>query len=150
MFDQYRVKPGDTMNTIAKKYQTNPGTIEELNNLSREDHVRVGKEMVVPKKKEDYFTYYQIEKGDSLYQIGRRYNINPELLASLNGLDMEDYIYPGQEILIPKAEYSYYITKEGDTLNTVSKMFQISKERLLDNNEIIYLQEGQILVNKIR
>ena len=48
------------------------------------------------------FEYYTISKGDSLYGIARRYNINPELLAGLNGLSMDDYIYPDQEILIPK------------------------------------------------
>ena len=63
---------------------------------------------------------------------------------------MDDFIYPGQEILIPKSEYSYYITKAGDTLDTVSGMFKISKEKLLNNNSTIYLQEGQILVNKVR
>jgi len=52
--------------------------------------------------------------------------------------------------MIPKPNYSYYITKEGDTLDTVSGMFKINKERLLNSNPTIYLQEGQILVNKVR
>ena len=63
-----------------------------------------------------YFEYYVIKKGDTLYDIARRYNINPDLLASLNGLNNDDYIYPEQTILIPKSNYSYYITKKGDTL----------------------------------
>ncbi len=150
MFDQYQIKSGDTVNSIAKKFATNPSAIQEINNLNEKDILRKGTDIVVPKSSDTYFLYYTIEKGDSIYKIARRYNINPELLAGLNGLDMEDYIYPGQEILIPKAEYSYYITKEGDTLNIVSKMFQISKERLLNQNPTIYLQEGQILVNKTR
>ncbi len=66
----------------------------------------------------------------------------------MNGLNMEDYIYPNQEILIPKNNYSYYITKEGDTLDTVSTMFKTNVPNLLDNNKTIYLSEGQILVNK--
>lgn len=98
--------------------------------------------------KETYFDYYTIDKGDNLYQIGKKYNINPNLLASLNGLDINDYIYPGQVLLIPNKAYSYYITKEGDTLDMISKTFNISNQKLLDDNKTIYLLEGQMLVNK--
>ena len=150
MFDQYRLKPGDTLKSVAKKFSTNESTLKDLNNIYYSDSVRAGMDIIVPKNTNTYFTYYTIESGDSLYGIARRYNINPELLASLNGLEMDDFIYPGQEILIPKSEYSYYITKDGDTLDTVSGMFKISKNKLLDNNSTIYLQSGQILVNKIR
>ena len=47
--------------------------------------------------KETYFDYYTIDKGDNLYKISRKYNINPNLLASLHGLDMNDYIFPWPE-----------------------------------------------------
>ena len=98
--------------------------------------------------KETYFDYYTIDKGDNLYKISRKYNINPNLLASLNGLDMNDYIYPGQTLLIPNSNYSYYITKQGDTLDMVSKTFNVSNSKLLDDNKTIYLLEGQMLVDK--
>ena len=98
----------------------------------------------------NYFEYYKINKGDTLYDIARRYNINPDLLASLNGLNNSDYIYPDQTILIPKSNYSYYITKKGDTLNGVSEVFGISKGELLQENPIVYLLEGQLLVKKTK
>lgn len=96
----------------------------------------------------DYYNYYIVESGDSLYKIGRKYNINPELLAAINGLNMDDYIYPKQQILIPKSGYSYYITKDGDTLDEVIKTFNISTNKLLNDNETIYLMAGQLLINK--
>ncbi len=103
--------------------------------------------VIVPQNNQNYYNYYTIEKGDSLYGIARRYNINPELLAGLNGLSMEDYIYPNQEILIPKSGYSYYITKDGDTVDLVSNLFKISSEDLIKKNGVVYLAEGQVLVN---
>ena len=107
-----------------------------------------GMDIVIPKNSETYFEVYTIEKGDSLYGISRRYNINPNLLASLNGLNMEDYIYPGQEILIPKGNYSYYLTAEGDTIESVAQMFNVSKEQMLKENGVIYLLADQLLVHK--
>ena len=105
-------------------------------------------ELIVPSNSKDYFNYYVVEKGDSLYAIARKYNINPELLASLNGLNMDDYIYPNQQILIPKNGYSYYITADGDTIDEVIKVFNTDMNKFLKENPTIYLMEGQLLVNK--
>ena len=97
-----------------------------------------------------YFTVYKIEKGDSIYEIARKYNINPKLLAAINGIKDDEYIYPNQELLIPKSGYSYYITAEGDTLDGVSKAFRTKPENILSYNETIYLLPEQILVYKAR
>ncbi len=98
----------------------------------------------------DYFSYYTIKKGDNLYQIAKKYNVNPTLLAVLNGLNANDYIYPDQVIMVPKEGFAYYITKEGDTLNLVANTFNTNTSNLLKYNQTIYLQEGQLLVNKIK
>jgi LysM repeat protein len=152
MFDKYSIKSGENLKTIAKRFNTNEKFLKEINDIYYDDQIRAGVDIIVPKNKEDYFNYYVIEKGDNLYAIARKYNINPDLLASMNGLEIEDYIYPNQEILIPKSGYSYYITKDGDTLETVSDIFKINQDELLDNNPTIYLLAGQIMVknnNKI-
>ena len=33
MFDQYRLKPGDTLRSVAKKFETNESTLKDLNNI---------------------------------------------------------------------------------------------------------------------
>lgn len=148
MYDKYLIKTGEDLNSIAKKFNTSASIIMDLNNIPFPDMIRAGKEIIVPINKEKYFEYYTIKKGDTLYGIAREYNINPELLALLNGLNSEDYIYPNQEILIPRSNYSYYVTKEGDTIDIVSSKFNQSASTLLDNNETIYLLPGQLIVKK--
>ena len=95
-----------------------------------------------------YFTYYTIEKGDNLYEISKKYNINPKLLAAINGIKDNEYIYPGQELIIPKSGYSYYITAEGETLSGVTEAFRTSTDNMLRYNKTIYLLPDQILVYK--
>ncbi len=150
MFDKYSLKNGENLESVAKRFNTNVETLKNINNIYFEDQLREGSDIIIPMNSEQYFNYYVIEKGDNLYEIARKYNINPELLASMNGLNMDDYIYPNQEILIPKSGYSYYITKEGDTLETVADIFKINKKELLENNPVIYLLAGQIMVKKIK
>ena len=96
----------------------------------------------------EYYKYYTIETGDTLYKISKKYNINPELLSALNGLDLSDYIYAGQVLMIPKGNYSYYLTKEGDSLNSVMEILKVSLDDLLSNNKTIYLSGGQLVAKK--
>ena len=95
-----------------------------------------------------FYSSYEIKKGDTLYQISKYYDVNTKLLAELNGLDLDDYIYPGQILLVPKKDVSYYITKKGDTLNIVSEIFDENIENIINQNSTIYLDEGQMLFYK--
>ncbi len=148
MYDKYLIQQGDNLASIAKKFNTEESVILELNNIPFPDMIREGREIIVPQNKSQYFEYYTIKKGDTLYGIAREYNINPELLALLNGLNSNDYIYPNQEILIPKSNYSYYVTKSGDTLDIVANKFNQRSIDILNDNHTIYLLEGQLLVKK--
>jgi LysM repeat protein len=95
-----------------------------------------------------YYTIYKIKKGDSLYKISKEFNVNTSLLSELNGLDLDDYIYPNQMLLIPKKDVSYYITKDGDTLGIVSKIFGITENDIINTNKTIYLMPGQMIYYK--
>lgn len=149
MYNVYRILEGDTLEALANRFDTTVDNLKVLNSLENEDF-QDRREILVPETSKRYFEYYRVQKGDSLYGIGRRYNINPELLASLNGLNYSDYIYPDQLIMIPKSNYSYYITKEGDTIDSVANVLDVSREKLLGENDIVYLLEGQLLVKENR
>ena len=96
----------------------------------------------------ELYDTYIIKKGDTLFAISKRYNINPELLSLVNGLNMNDYIYEGQELLIPKSGYSYYFTKSGDNLNDILSLFNVSYNDFNRVNNKIMLEEGQLFAYK--
>ena len=89
MYDIYQIKLNDTIESLANRYGT---TIEELRRLNPNSSFGVGSNIIVPTTKE-YFEVYTIEKGDNLYNIARKYNTDYNLLALLNGLNVNDYIY---------------------------------------------------------
>lgn len=98
--------------------------------------------------RDEYVNYYTIKSGDTLYKISKEFGVNPKLLAELNGLKMEDYIYPGDNIKIPKKGIKYYITKETDTLKEISNIFGKSEFDLISQNKTIYLMPGQMIFYK--
>ena len=148
MFFKYEIKNGDSLNKIASRYHTTKEFIKDINNIYFEDKLRVGSEIIVPSNDVIYFDKYLINNGDTLYAIANKVNSNPKLIANINGMNMDDYIYPGNTLLVPKKDFKYYITKEGDTLKMVSEVFNSSLENVINNNSTIYLLPNQIMVSK--
>lgn len=142
MYDVYQIMVGDTIESIAIRYGTTSEVIRRLNPSSS---FGVGSSVVVPRVNQ-YFEMYNIQKGDSLYEIARRYNTDYNLLALLNGLNVNDYIYPNTTIMVPKKNVKYYITKENDTINFVNRLLGSDINKLLNENNNVYLKEGQLIV----
>lgn len=144
MYGIYKIQNGDTLDSLAKRYGVLP---EILKNLNQNSNFAVGSNIIVPTMNE-YFEVYTIEKGDNLYNIARRYNTDYNLLALLNGINVDDYIYPNTTILVPKRDVKYYITKDNDTLLSVNRLLGGNINKFLSQNNNIYLEEGQLIVYK--
>lgn len=171
----YIVKPNDTINSIAEKFKISVNDLIKENNLEYIYMLVPGLELIIPQNdnsdveneniddpigdvtEEDsnssninnIFSYYIVEKGDNLYQIGKRYNISPQVLAEINGLDINDIIYPNQQILVPQDGVGMYITKKGDTMRSITNDLNAIVEDILINNENIYLEPDQIIMYKV-
>ena len=147
MYKIYTIEYGDTLDSIANKFSTTKSFLERIN--SSLTNIYPGFEIIVPISSNSPFETYIVKKGDNIYEISKEYGTNYKEILLLNGLEENDYIYPNETIMVPKQGYSYYITKAGDTLNLVANTFNTNVSNLLKNNETIYLQEGQLIVNKI-
>lgn len=101
---------------------------------------------------------YTVKKGDTLYQIAKRFNTTTGMIARYNGLVEPDLIYPDQILRIPVSEipcknkpvppFVTHIVKKGDTLASVALMHDSSIERIALMNNITdpdSITEGQVL-----
>lgn len=148
MYDTYVIEKNDTINSISSKFDTSPEILYQLNGYVLD--IVPGNTLVVPRRKSNYFDYYTVNKGDSLYKIANDNNIDADLLAQLNGINKSDYIYPNQTLLIPKAGSILYITAVGDTLSEIAKGFNVGVDKLISQNDNIYLQPEQLIVYKYK
>ena len=122
--ETYIVKEGDNIATIAKKYNISIVDLINQNNLENVYYLEPGLELIIPEERAPLgFTYYTVKKGDSLYEIAKHYNISVKDLSELNGLEINEYIYPEQRILVPEEGVEVYITKEKDQDET----YQVKK-----------------------
>ena len=82
--EDYIVKKGDTLYSIAREYNTTVDELKKYNNLEN-NLLEIGRELIIPPFP-NLETTYTVEKGDSLYSIARKFNTTVDELKSLNNL----------------------------------------------------------------
>ena len=100
----YHVRNGDSLWTIATKYNISPEEIKRWNNL-RGNLIHPGNQLllkVADAGESMVDTFYQVRSGDSLWTIARRHNISPEEIKKWNNLK-DNTIYPGNRLLLKLA-----------------------------------------------
>ena len=147
MYTIYQIVNGDTIENIAGRLGISPEVLITLNGLNNNTNLIEGSYIIIPKG-ESLFNKHIVMKDDNIYKIARNYNINPNELIKLNGLNPNDIIYPGDEILIPKDNTGFYITESGDTINKISSALNIPISELSKQNSTIYLMPDQLIVYK--
>lgn len=148
MYEIYTVSNIDTLESIAKKYGTTEEILAQINGFPTNYQLKPQTEIIVPTETNQTYKYYTVKKGDNVYQIAKKHNVDYDLLLKLNGLDKDDYIYPNQTLLLPKTGLTVYLTKQGDTLSDVAENLNTNIEELLKENQRIYLAPEQILIFK--
>lgn len=145
MYQIYRITFDDTIDSIADRFNT---SVSELMRLNNNVNIKEGSYIIVPSGNNELFKTYRIKSGDNLYQIAKEYDIGVDDLASINGLEKNDYIYPNQEIIVPTGSSSIYVTKNEDTLDTISNKMNVSYNDIISQNKRLYLVPDQLVVLK--
>ena len=92
---------------------------------------------------------YIVKKGDTLYNIAKRYNMTYGDLMNLNNLT-STLINIGKQIIVPsntQKTLNYYVEKN-DTMNSICNKFKIDMNTLMNQNNLntMDLIEGQVLI----
>jgi murein DD-endopeptidase MepM/ murein hydrolase activator NlpD len=96
---QYKVKKGDSVSTIAKKYGISIGAVISSNNISNARRLQEGVSLRIPNI--DGIPY-SIKAGDSLSKISVSFNVPLDVILDVNDLK-SDVIKAGETIFIPGA-----------------------------------------------
>ncbi len=117
----HRIKKGETLSQIARRYQTSISAICRANGIRNKRLIRAGKTIVIPigtghdyyvpkvkdftvkyktrKFKKGKKIYYRVRRGDSLYKIAVRYGTDVESIKKWNNLTSK-FIKPGQKLIV--------------------------------------------------
>ena len=150
----YIVKAGDNLYSIANKYGITVNDLKKANNLTS-NTLSINQELIIPgyssdepiEKPVNEITYI-VQKGDSLWSIAKKYDVNVNDLKSYNNLS-SNLLKIGQTLLIPKtSDYQTYIVVSGDSLYKIANKFNttIDKLKSVNNLKSDTLSIGQVLI----
>ena len=170
----YTVKSGDTLYSIARKYNTSVDEIIKLNYL-KDTNLKPGQIIRIP---EFYFDMdnmnlpnyinYTVKSGDTLYSIARDNNVSVDVLRKDNALTSDVVIVGqvlrirlqdgqtvdieecyGEDYQIPSSSNSFitYTVKKGDNLYNIAKAYNTTVSELTKINSLknTSLSIGQVL-----
>ena len=149
----YVVKSGDSLYSIARKYNTTVDELKRLNNLTS-NVLSIGQVLKIPSSESNNTgsntgttNTYVVKSGDSLYSIARKYNTTVDEIKRLNNLT-SNLLSIGQVLKIPSgSSTNTYVVKSGDNLYSIARKYQITVDELkkLNNLTSNLLSIGQVL-----
>ena len=165
-WDRYKIRRGDSLSRIASRYKIEVAVLKEINGMD-DDLIIAGKEIMVPRgsawadKQSPREQLYIVLKGDTLWNISRKFKVSIEDLVLWNELNLEKPLQINQEIKIfsryerirqdlPSRELRtmLYPVKSGDTISRIASKFEISPQKIQEWNEIEDVSKifpGQVL-----
>ena len=141
--DYYVVKKGDSLWSIAKKYNMTVDELKSINNL-KSNLLSIGQRIKI-KESNDNQNIYIVKKGDTLYKIANMYGTTVDNLKALNNLKNNN-LSIGQNLIVP-SKNKIYIVQKGDSLWSIARKYDTTVDSIKRNNNLStnVLQIGQKL-----
>lgn len=155
---KHRVRPGESLSSIAHRYRTSVRSIARANNIYKHNFIVAGKTLKIPQKgrftyktkkytprprKDKHPTDHIVKSGDSLWIIARRYSTTTKEIQTLNKLTKSN-LHIGQVLKIPgvktepppKNSLRTYRVKGGDSPFKIAQRHKMPLEQFLRINRL--------------
>ncbi|RBP19576.1 LysM repeat protein [Marinobacter pelagius] len=120
-WQNYSVRSGDSLISIARKFNTTPSVVQEVNKLNS-DLIRIGQNLLIPsasrgsdayalsasqrlerkqeRKRDGNRVQYTVRRGDTFWDIAREHRVSVREVAAWNGMAPGDPLIPGKQLVI--------------------------------------------------
>ncbi len=159
----YTVVAGDTLASIASRFNTTPEAITQLNSLTDPNALTLGQQLKIPGSgattggpasggaaaggaTTGATTTYTVQPGDTLGSIAKRFGTTVQELQRLNNITNPDVLALGQKLIVPASGSAVavptagqgrsYVVQRGDTLLSIARRFGLTVKQLQAANNI--------------
>lgn len=159
------VQPGENLFRIGLQYSLSWVTLAQYNSITNPNNITVGQTIkipcegttpppVQPTPPPDNVTYYTVQPGDNLFQIGLKFGVSWVEIAEANGLVNPNQVYAGQVLKIPtsapgpRPEFTH-VVKLGETVYSISVQYGVPAAVIAEANNLEYpyvIYAGQTLI----
>ncbi len=148
---RYRIRPGDSLGSIAEKFGVTAGDLRNWNRM-RGSRIIAGDYLIVrPQADPSVETaavrdtaasapsggVYVVRSGDNLSNIAARHGVSVDDLKAWNGL-RSSQLQVGQKLMVgpPQAKGGQYKVRPGDTLELIADRFNVTISQLKAWNDL--------------
>lgn len=107
-YSTYKVKPGDTLEEIARNFKTTSSDLEQINDINNQDLIKTGEKLKVPSRNNDSksqkIVIHKVKRGETLWSIASYFRVPLQKLLEWNSLSNPSYIRIGDRIKIFKSK----------------------------------------------
>ncbi|HOJ50395.1 MAG TPA: LysM peptidoglycan-binding domain-containing protein [Spirochaetota bacterium] len=150
---EYKIKKNDSLLSVCANFNVDCDELRKINDSNIISRFWEGDIIKVPLNGYKIESY-TVKKGDTIFDLVNKYNIDINLLYALNDTNILNRLWVGDRIFIPiKTENTglknsdnkiLHKVKKGETLFSISSKYNVSFNQLLKKyGETIY--EGQVL-----
>lgn len=115
----HKVRPGESIYSIASMYGISAGEIVDQNNLSN-NSVNIGQTLVIKKEIPTDYLYHIVKPGETVFSISKLYNTNISDIRRINNL-YSDELVVGNRLMIRKVNPTAASNSPNYQDNQVSK-----------------------------
>ena len=128
---EYKVRPGDTLSHIARRFDVGLDFLRQLNDLPN-DRIHPGQKLRLRPSRADEGIHI-VRYGETLSEIAERYRLELAQLKELNGID-GDRIVSGQKLRLKAIPAAVHIVERGDALWEIARAYGMKVSELKKNN----------------
>ena len=118
-YASHKVQKGESIWSISQKYQISKNDLLSINNINENDIISIGQIIKIPQMglKADNKLMHYVKKGETLWSISQKYNVQVNSIISANNLRNSDVISIGQSLLIPGTQDANFGINSNQDLN---------------------------------
>jgi len=123
-------QPDENPPSVALPVESGAGSGGGFQAISRGIQLKTN----IPERPRYTVDHYTVARGDSVFAIAERYNIEPETLLWANYDSLQDNphnLKPGITLNVPPTDGIYYQWKDGDTLESIANEYKSSVDEIL-------------------
>ncbi|MES1245901.1 MAG: LysM peptidoglycan-binding domain-containing protein [Acidobacteriota bacterium] len=147
----YTVRAGDTLSSIARRYDLDVTTLAKSNDLRSPYTLSVGQRLMIPADKNATRVVYTVKAGNSLSDIAEIFSVRDDDIMDWNSLRSRK-VKAGQKLhIFPGRDYELrtYKVRRGDSLAAIARRLGVTLDHILTANGLTLkkiLRPGQRLV----